>query len=726
MDVNNPFAPIDVDAARAETQPHETWFPVLPVPADAPQLTNGMISRFAPVGFTFTTGWRYRNAKVRLLGCIIRYDRPANGSPGEKQVKPFTFCEGPNGKREWRSKGFAEPRPLYGLDRLAARPDAPVLVVEGEKAADATGKRFEDHVVITSPGGSKAARKADWSPVAGRPVIIWPDADDPGTRYADDVADMARPAGAASVHVVKLPSGLPEGWDLADDLPAGIGDDDLAAILAAAKPADGWEPPVPIVTSLPAVEPFVPEMLPEALRSYVFDVADRQQSVPDFVAIAALSGLAAVIGNRVRVAPKQHDDWIEVPNLWGAIIGPPSAMKSPAMQSALGPVYELQDEMRAARQAQLDGADIDDVLNGLDAKEAKKKAAAALKAGDRETAKALIANASKTDDEDPPCPRIVVNDATVEKLGELLNENPRGLLLIRDELPGFLARMEREECASERAFYLEAFNGSGRFTYDRIGRGTVHIANCTLSIIGGVQPSRIAPIVRGAMTGTSNDGLVQRLQLAVWPDSRKSWQWVDRHPDSLARDAYQKVFRDLHELQFGSSEDPRVLRFSASAQAMFREWMTEIQTEARSGKLSPVLESHLLKMPKTVASLALIFELIEGGRSEMGETSTLRALAWADYLRSHANRLYSSGNTLVEDGARLILERRHQLPGEFTVRSVHQRNWAGLGDRDVVTAAIELLVSSHHCREVEKPASATGGRPTSFYCWNPATHIREA
>ena len=208
------------------------------------------------------------------------------------------------------------------------------------------------------------------------------------------------------------------------------------------------------------------------------------------------------------------------------------------------------------------------------------------------------------------------------------------------------------------------------------GRGTVHIANCTLSIIGGVQPSRIAPIVRGAMTGTSNDGLVQRLQLAVWPDSRKSWQWVDRHPDSLARDAYQKVFRDLHELQFGSSEDPRVLRFSASAQAMFREWMTEIQTEARSGKLSPVLESHLLKMPKTVASLALIFELIEGGRFEVGETSTLRALAWADYLRSHANRLYSSGNTMIEDGARLILERRHQLPAR-----VHgaQRSSAELG-----------------------------------------------
>src|SRR5690606_27086018 len=135
----------------------------------------------------------------------------------------------------------------------------------------------------------------------------------------------------------------------------------------------------------------------------------------------------------------------------------------------------------------------------------------------------------------------------------------------------------------------------------------------------------------------------------------------------------EKVFRDLHELKLGSEGEPTVLRFSVEAQAMFREWMTEIQIEARSGKLSPVLESHLLKMPKTVASLALIFELIEGGRFEVGKTATLRALAWADYLRSHANRLYSSGTTMIEDGARLILERRHQLPDEFTVRDIYRK-----------------------------------------------------
>ena len=508
-----------------------------------------------------------------------------------------------------------------------------------------------------------------------------------------------------------------------DDVFAGKADLQDGKIVPAKemRTTGAWETPIPIMSSLPAVRSFVPEMLPAALRDYVLDVADRQQSPPDFVAVAAMCGLAAIVGNRIRIAPKAHDDWMEVPNLWGAIIGPPSTMKSPAMQSALGPVYELQDDAREAWQADLAEAGINDELADINAKAAKKKARELIEKGDSEAARSILKELSSLDnDEQPTCPRIVVNDATVEKLGELLNENPRGLLLIRDELPGFLAKMESEEYASERAFYLETFNGSGRFTYDRIGRGTIHISNCTLSIIGGVQPSKLASIVRGAITGASNDGLIQRLQMAVWPDPRTTWQWVDRHADGVARAAYQKLFRDMHHLQLGSPKEPTVMRFSPAAQDIFRDWITAIQTEARSGRLLPVLESHLLKMPKTIASLALLFELVDGGRFEVGEDAMLRALRWATYLRTHANRLYSCGDTLAEDGARRIIERRHQLPAEFTARHVHQKNWAGLADREVVAMAIEVLVDTHHCRESKRDAHSGGGRPTTSYCWNPA------
>ena len=527
--LENPFAPLPIKHLTSPPIP-DAWQPILPIPSDAPGLPLDLLNRLTPKGYKYSRRWRYSDAEGHLLGFVVRFDRAANGLPEAKQFRPFTFCSGPDSRREWRCQGFPDPRPLYGLNWLDPRPLAQVLVVEGEKTADAARERFPDCVVVTSPGGAEAARKADWTPLRNRGVVIWPDADEPGARYGKDVAGMLLCVGVAPVHIVMVPETFPRKRDLADALPAGATDSDLDRLLAEAKPILGaeagphWPPITPIVSTLPPVEPFIPELLPDSIRDYVLDVADRQQAPPDFGAVTALCGLAAMIGNRVRIRPKQNDDWEVVPNLWGAIIGRPSAMKSPAMQSALGPIYTLQDKLREEWEETIRTAEIDDALSSLDAKDAKKKAERALKSGDREGARGILANLVE-DDEEPPCPRIVVNDTTVEKLGELLNENLRGLLLIRDELPGFLTRLESEEYQSERAFYLEAYNGDGRFTYDRIGRGTVHIENCTVSIIGGVQPSRIAPIVRGAMSGTNNDGLIQRFQMTVWPDDQPSWRW---------------------------------------------------------------------------------------------------------------------------------------------------------------------------------------------------------
>ncbi|WP_277623191.1 DUF3987 domain-containing protein [Bartonella krasnovii] len=144
---------------------------------------------------------------------------------------------------------------------------------------------------------------------------------------------------------------------------------------------------------------------------------------------------------------------------------------------------------------------------------------------DEEQALALLSQAlenKKIDDDDTLNKRcLIVNDVTVEKLGELLRETPRGLLLVRDELSGFLANLERKEYQADRSFYLTAFNGNKPYTYDRIERGTIHISNATLSVIGGIQPSRIIPIIQAMHRGINDDGLLQRFQMLVFPDERK-------------------------------------------------------------------------------------------------------------------------------------------------------------------------------------------------------------
>src|SRR4051812_27795750 len=208
----------------------------------------------------------------------------------------------------------------------------------------------------------------------------------------------------ARLRIVRLPAGLPDGWDLADELPLGLTDADLKEMLASAPDrgetrhhGDDWPALVPIATTLPRVEPFAPELLPPALRGYVLDVAERQQAPIDFAAVAAVCGLAAVLGNKVRIRPKQHDDWRVVANQWGALIGRPSAMKTPAMQAALAPVYALQDKLGDAWKTACADAAVDGALSSLAAKDAKKKAEKLFRNGDRDGAKQLLASAKPED-----------------------------------------------------------------------------------------------------------------------------------------------------------------------------------------------------------------------------------------------------------------------------------------------------------------------------------------
>lgn len=473
--------------------------------------------------------------------------------------------------------------------------------------------------------------------------------------------------------------------------------------------------PLPIPDPRPEVMSFHPEMLPLSMRAFILDVAERQQSQPDFIAVAAVLGLSGLLGRKILIRPKQHDDWEVTPNQWGAIIGRPSAMKSPSMKAALKPLQQI--EAKAAEQyaENIKNYNEECELVKIEKETAKVKAKAALKI-DRDEARNLL---KMVELELPVRDRLIVNDATVEKLGELLNENPNGLILVRDELAGWLSKLAKEEYQSERAFYLECFDGNGYFTYDRIQRGTIEIKYCTLSVVGGIQPTKIAKLVREAMNGVADDGLIQRLQLAIWPDDVGSWEWLDRAPNKVARDAYYAVFDVIHNLSFDTvSDDPPFLRFSPEAQQLYAQWMEEIQTKARGQDIHPAVESHMLKMPQTIAGLALLFEIIDGGRQVVGLVATARALEWADYLLSHANRLYSIATNQSIHNARLILERKNKLPNPFTAREVHRKNWAALDNITVVNEALECLVDYHHLVPKEQPSTTSGGRPTISYYWN--------
>jgi Protein of unknown function (DUF3631) len=176
--------------------------------------------------------WTYRNAAGKILGHVCRFDVPGQ----RKLILPLTWGSTASSPPNWGWRQFSVPRPLYNADQLATRPNSPVLVVEGEKAADVAARLFPDHVATTSPAGANAAHKADFAPLMGREVVIWPDADQAGAKYASVVAKLALAAGATQVRVVELPDGLPEGWDLADPFPAGWSADQPRSLLSQSAP----------------------------------------------------------------------------------------------------------------------------------------------------------------------------------------------------------------------------------------------------------------------------------------------------------------------------------------------------------------------------------------------------------------------------------------------------------------------------------------------------------
>jgi putative DNA primase/helicase len=174
---------------------------VSPAPADAPPV-EAALHHFR-LGQP-TRHWLYRDAAGLVLMAVARWNLPTEKDPRAKEIMPLSLWRLPTGALAWRWKGLPKPWPLYRIDELARRPEATVVVCEGEKATDAAQQLLPEYVATTSPSGSKNARQADWSPLAGRRVLIWPDHDAPGLGYADGVRAGLLDAGAASIQVLSF------------------------------------------------------------------------------------------------------------------------------------------------------------------------------------------------------------------------------------------------------------------------------------------------------------------------------------------------------------------------------------------------------------------------------------------------------------------------------------------------------------------------------------------
>lgn len=501
---------------------------------------------------------------------------------------------------------------------------------------------------------------------------------------------------------------------------------------AAASAARQWPAPREIRADLLPVPEFDAEtLLPGLLGAFVLDEADRMSAPPDYVAAALIAAIGAVVGARCIVKPKARDSWGIPANLFGGIIGEPSSRKTPAASAVLRFIERLEaneaeSHSEACRVHAAEMAAFEAQQGAI--KAAMKKAAGGT--GDDMKMRAAIGDlAALAPPEEPRMRRFRTADATTAKLGALLADNPKGaaILVFRDELAGWLAGLDNENSKSDRAFYLEGYNGTSSFPVDRIGRGSTVVSPFCLSVFGGIQPGPLGRYMQAAAQG-EQDGFLARFQLLVYPDP-KPWQWVDRYPAEGTREFVREMFDRLaafDPVQDGATPTDEfnpipAFKFSAAARAVFADWSADLNQSRIPREPDPLLKQHLGKFDRLFCSISLILHLAYGRIGDVQEDTALRAVLWCEYLEAHARRVYSLGEHGRMDAAGLLARRiaAGKLPDKFTARDVVRKGWTGLSSTAQVEAALSALEDFDHVVGVETDNET--GRPTTRYTINPRT-----
>jgi hypothetical protein len=484
-----------------------------------------------------------------------------------------------------------------------------------------------------------------------------------------------------------------------------------------------WPEPVDILADQdPGAAPILTARhIPDALWPFVKDSSERMGVATSTVALCAIVACAAAISEEWKLQPKRHDyTWTERACLWGAPIGLPSIMKSPVIAITTAPIDSL--EIAAREQWNEEMA-------------AYRLAVAEWKAADKPDPEPMP----------PRCARYLVESATVEALQEVLRDDKDGkffaplgkVLCKQDELAEFLAGMDRYSTGkggSDRGAYLRLYNG-GRYSIDRIGRGSFAAKSWSGCILGGCQPEPVQQIARLA----TDDGLLQRFLFDV-PAPRGPGQ--DRAPNHAAIETYRSLFPALAALRPARNRDgERVAHIVLHADAHTSRESIDATAHAMSlwPDASPQLQSAFGKWSGTFARLCLVFHLVEvaaarvrGDRGPPTDTvSTETATRVRCYMREilapmllRADSIMFASNQTAHAAwiaSYIIANGRTRIAARDVVQSY--RPLRAPEQRETLDNTMDSLCTFGWLR----PEPPRGGavRPTAWNV-NPAVHIRFA
>ncbi len=641
--------------------------------------------------------WTYHDAEGEPVGVIVRWNTPEG-----KAIRPIA-----RRGASWIIGGMPTPRPLYHLPELATAQQ--VYICEGEPAADAI--RSVGLIATTSAHGSKSAGKTDWSPLAGKECINSPDNDNAGQRYVDDVIELlATLTPVPTVKRIDLPD-LPPSGDSVDYISArrtaGLDDDAIRAeIEALADAAEPIEPDQP-VRAIDAFRPFPVEVLPEPLRSFVSEGALSIGCDPSYIALPLLSALAGAIGNSRSIQLKCG--WTEPAIIWTAMVGESGTWKTPAFKLAMAAIRDRQaDAMR---------------------RHAEETAAYQTRSLTYEKNLTAWKRAKTTSDppekpEEPTAERLIVSDTTVEALAPILLANPRGVLLARDELAGWIGSFDRYtggRGGADAASWQSAHNGESIIVDRKTGHPrTIFIPSALVSVTGGVQPGILDRLLGQELR---ESGLLARLLLTMPP--RRAKRWTEAVISDKIRKAIKAIFDRLYGLESDHDDNgtacPRIVRLTPDGKT---EWVMFFNEHAQEqAELTAGLSAAWSKLEAYAPRLALAVHLVRWAAKDPNlsnpdavDTSSIRSgIALCQWFCHEARRVYGIlGESDGQRDRRQLVDLIRRKGGSMTARELMRssRRFAKAADAE---AALNELATEGIGRWEQTPPGPRGGKPSKRF-----------
>jgi hypothetical protein len=579
-------------------------------------------------------GWRYRHANGTDAFSVVRWDLP----DGTKTFGHITKVDG-----GWICGGMPEPRPLCRLPEIIDA--AEIWVFESEKSVDTA--ILLGLQATTSAGGSGAAEKTCWQPLNGKRVYIVPANNERGDKYAREVVDLiCKQAPNAIVEVKRLREDwpeIPEGGDIADWSEQFDSSDSetlqarLRSIPNSLSEFVGdcsQKPSANRVFADKANEfvPFPVDELPPVLAQFCREVSQSIGCDSSYPALIALAVCASSIGTSRQVCLKKG--WFAPCLLWTVLIGESGSQKSPPFRLAMKTVN--------ARQA-------DDIL-GFNREIAKYNVQQANYTKELKAWKTARDGEQPRPPEKPTRRRCIMQDSTIEALAPILQDNPRGVLMGRDELSGWLAGFDKYSskksgASSDVPKWLEIYNCES-ITIDRkTGEPQdrhMYIKRPSVSITGGIQPGILA---RCLTDEHKENGLQSRLLMTYPPRGKK--QWRDDELSEATEQAYAKMVQDLFLLQ-GDTDSagearPATLTLTAEARALFKAYVNTTGEEQAS--LHGHAASQWSKLEEIPGRLAIVIHCVKQVTTGVDDFwkidgSTMRsAIALAEWFKTETLRI---------------------------------------------------------------------------------------